>query len=412
MYKNLMISVDELWLKGKNRPLYFKAVMKHIDAVVKTYHQHPFTHKNDSQRLGYSSDFEFSKETIDALACIPGVSVISPVRIVKRSNNGDAEIEEIINEAIKECDFFNDVSKSFRATVRRLDKKFPIESTELERRVGKRILDFYPNAKAFLKKPEIILDIRIMHDKVSISSKSIKGIGGLPFDTSGHAVTLLSGGFDSPVASFMMSKRGMKQSFVFFHAYPFVGHEVVEKIKNLTSVLSKFQKHCHLYIVPFGDIQNEIAKNCREEYRTLLFRKFMVETANLICERISADALITGDSLGQVSSQTLMNMTLVDKSSKRLIFRPLVGFNKLEVLNLALKIGTHDISIIPHDDACSLFAPANPVTNANENYWDKFNSELNLTDLLNKAIDTAEVYSVNLKGELYKKDFFSFDSKR
>jgi thiamine biosynthesis protein ThiI len=174
--------------------------------------------------------------------------------------------------------------------------------------------------------------------------------------------------------------------------------------------LATFKRQSHLYIIPFGDIQNAIAKSCHEEYRTILFRKYMILTANLLCDRIGANAIITGDSLGQVSSQTLTNLSLMDKASDKIILRPLVGFNKLEVIRLAEKIGTHDISVIPHDDACALFAPENPVTNANITYWKEHESENDLTDLLNKAIDTAGVYSVNAIGELFKKEYFSFDS--
>lgn len=411
MYHDLMISVDELWLKGRNRPLYFRALMKHIDQVIKLYHHKKVYSKNDAQRLSYHSDGQpFTMETIQALLKVPGISVISPVRIVERTDDIEADLKKVFEEAVEESSFINENGKTFRVSVKRNDQAYPISSVEVEQRLGKILLDTYPNARAHLKRPEVIIDIRILYKKFSICSQSYRGIGGLPWDTSGHAITMLSGGFDSPVASFMMSKRGMKQSFVFFYAYPFVGEEVVSKIINLTKVLAQYQRQCHLYIVPFGDIQNVISKSCREEYRTLLFRRYMVEAANLICERTGAEAIITGDSLGQVSSQTLTNMTLIDKNSKKLIIRPLVGFNKLEVLKLAETIGTHDISIIPHDDACALFAPQHPVTNASGNYLDLINQELNLETLLNKAIDSAEVYSVNLRGELFKKEFFSFDS--
>lgn len=411
MYNNVMISVDELWLKGRNRPLYFKSLIKHIDAVIKAYHGHRFSSKNDSQRLNYFSEVPFMMETIEAILNIPGISVVAPVKILERTESDENDLKALCEIVKEECKFFETESKTFRATVKRIDKSFFKESGEVERAIGATVLITYDGkAKAKLTKPDINIDVRIMPKRISISTRSYKGIGGLPWNTSGHGLTMLSGGFDSPVASFMMSKRGMKQSFVFFYAYPFVGAEVAEKIKSLTKTLSKFQKNGHLYIVPFGDVQNIISKSCYEEYRTIFFRKYMIEAANLICDRIGAEAIITGDSLGQVSSQTLTNMTMIDKSSRRIILRPLVGFNKLEVLNIAAKIGTHDISIIPHDDACALFAPENPVTNANENYWKEYSDANDLTNELNKAIDSAEVYSVNVKGELFKKEFFSFDS--
>lgn len=410
MYNDLMISVDELWLKGRNRPLYFKALIKHVNQVLKLNHRQTFSMKNDSQRLTFSSDVGFSDETIFALTKIPGISLISPVRFVKRTENDIETLDNLSKALIDECHFFQQYSEPFRVVVKRNDKRFTISSMDVERRLGKDLLDYYPNARAHLKDFRLLIDVRVLPEKISICTRKYPGIGGLPWGSSGTAVTMLSGGFDSPVASFMMAKRGLRQSFVFFHAYPFVGDEVVDKIKKLTQVLATYQRQSHLYIIPFGDIQNAIAKSCHEEYRTILFRKYMILATNLLCDRIGAQAIITGDSLGQVSSQTLTNLSLIDKTSDKIILRPLVGFNKLEVIRLAEKIGTHDISVIPHDDACALFAPENPVTNANITYWREHEAANDLTELLNKAIDTAGVYSVNALGELYKKDYFSFDS--
>jgi thiamine biosynthesis protein ThiI len=404
MYSDLMISVDELWLKGRNRPLYFQAIVKHIGMAIKAHHHHRFHFKNNSQRLLYSSDVPFEMEVIDTLKKIPGIASIAPSRIV------ELDLEKLYENVIEELRPYIGLAKTFRANVKRIDKRFPVDSMTIAKEVGHRVLTAYPLFKVELNSPEIVLDIRILNNKISLSSQTIKGIGGLPWGTSGHGLTLLSGGFDSPVASFLMAKRGLRQSFVFFHAYPFVGNEVVIKIKKLMKVLAGFQRQTHLYIIPFGDIQKNIAQNCHEEYRTIFFRRYMVEAANLLCEKIKAEALVTGDSLGQVSSQTIGNLSLIDKSSERIIFRPLAGYNKLEVLKLAEKIGTHDISIIPHDDACALFAPLNPVIEPSKTYWDSYGKNTDHIPLLISAIDNAEIYSINLQGDFFKKEQFSFDS--
>ena len=408
MYNNIVISIDELWLKGRNRHLYLKAAIGHINAIIKSYHSGSFTQKILSQRIVYTSVIPFAEELLDALAKVPGLASISPCRIIKRKDAQDLEnvYEEVLNELI----FLKIESKTFRATVRKNDKSIIMTSTEIGREIGHRVLVEYPLSKVDIKNPEVIVDVRILDNEVSISSRTIKGIGGLPWGSTGNAVTMLSGGFDSPVASFMLMKRGIRQSFVFFYAHPFVGHEVLDKIKSLSSVLGKYQKQSHLYIIPFGNIQNLIAKNCKEEYRTIFFRRFMVEITNLLCDRINAEAIITGDSVGQVSSQTVGNLFLIDKSSRRLIMRPLIGFNKQEVLNLGAAIGTHDISKLPHDDACSLFASKNPIIKPNQDYWNNWVSEIELINELNKALDNMENYSINLKGELFKKNYFSFDS--
>ena len=408
MYNNLVISVDELWLKGRNQHLYLKSAINHINSVLKNYHPTKFSQKILSQRILYYSTTPFTDETFEALKKVPGLSSISPCKIIRRSK--DQDLENIYDEVLKEVLFFKTESKSFRATVKKNDKSILLTSTEISREIGHRVLITYPLSKVDIKNPEIIIDVRIMDNEVSISSRTIKGLGGLPWGSTGSAVTMLSGGFDSPIASYMLMKRGIKQSFVFFYAYPFVGHEVLDKIKNLATILGKYQKQSHLYIVPFGNIQNLIAKNCKEEYRTIFFRKFMIEVTNLLCERINAEAIVTGDSVGQVASQTVGNLFLIDKSSRRLIMRPLIAFNKQEVLDLGKQIGTYDISILPHDDACSLFASKNPIIKPNQEYWNNWESSPELVHEINGAINNAEIYSINLKGELYKKEHFSFDS--
>lgn len=407
MASSLVISIDELWLKGRNQRHYFKAAMDHINAVIKNNHADKYTQKVQSQRLYYTSETAFSDELIKALTFVPGLAYISPCTVLDRAPGID--IENIYQEILKELSFLENSNKTFRSNVKRNDKNYPLSSVELQKEIGHRIIVKYPNATVELFKPELIVELRLFATYATISTKSYKGIGGLPWGSTGHAVSLLSGGFDSPVASYLMTKRGIKQDYVFFHAYPFVGREVLTKIKGLASSLAKFQRQAHLYVVPFGDIQNLISKNCKEEYRTLFFRRYMIEIANLLAERIGASALVTGDCVGQVSSQTLANLHLMDKASERIILRPLIGYNKMEIMHLAAIIGTHDISIIPHDDACSLFASKNPIITPNQQYWDLQSAEFNMAAELNKALDNVESYSVNILGELYKKDYFSFD---
>lgn len=408
MYNNFVISIDELWLKGRNRHLYLRAALKHINDVIKAYHPAQYKEKMLSQRFFYSSETPFSMKVIEAVLKIPGLASASPCRIVRRNPNQD--FENVYAEIVKEVSFFSTESKTFRATVRKNDKSVSMSSPEIAREIGHRILEAYPLSKVDVKTPEVVVDVRILDNEVSISSLTIKGLGGLPWGSTGSAVTMLSGGFDSPVASFMMMKRGIKQSFVFFYAHPFVGPEVLEKIKSLSSVLAQYQRRSHLYIIPFGNVQNLIAKNCKEEYRTMFFRRFMVEITNKLCDLIKADAIVTGDSVGQVSSQTIGNLFLIDKSSKRFIMRPLMGFNKQEVMDLGEVIGTHPVSILPHDDACSLFASKNPIINPSADYWNNWEANSELMAELENSLNNAETYSINLKGELFKKDYFSFDS--
>lgn len=412
MYSELVISVDELWLKGKNRKDYLKKLMNHIQSVIRLNHPEHFICKILSQRLFYSSHLSFAQDTVDALLRIPGIASISPSTTLKRLP--DEKLDNLYEEILKQLSHLTESQKTFRASVRRIDQSYSKTSVDIEKKIGHFVLIQYPLAKVDLKKPEILIDVRIHPKAISLSMITWKGVGGLPAGSTGFALTMISGGFDSPVASYMMAKRGVRQGFVFFHAYPFVGREVLSKIKKLVSNLAHFQNNSHFYIIPFGDIQQFIAEHAKAEYRTLFFRRYMLECTSNLCLKAHAQALITGDSLAQVSSQSLKNMQLLDRSIEPLIFRPLIGLNKLEIINTAKMINTYDISAIPHDDACSLFSSDKPIINPRKDYWDNWlkDPELQLafSDKISTAIQNLESFSVNPKGEFFKKDFFSFDS--
>ena len=246
-----------------------------------------------------------------------------------------------------------------------------------------------------------MLEVKVMNEEIYLSWEKIPCIGGLPVGTSGHGVTLLSGGIDSPVASYLMARRGMRQTFAFFWAYPYVGEEVKEKILELGKLLSRFQDGLNIHVLPYGDIQNYLAKHCREEYRTLFFRKYMMDTSTYLARRVKAGALVMGDALAQVSSQTLQNMAVLDRSCKSLVLRPLVGMNKLDIINYAKEIDTFDTSIIPHDDACSMFAPKHPIIKADPEYFKEFVEAHDMHGLIMDCIKKAEVYRYDVKG-VYK----------
>jgi tRNA uracil 4-sulfurtransferase len=397
MYDILVIIVDELWLKGKNRPMYFKAIRRHIRDLLKAYHDAPFMATQEAQRFIARSDTPFSEETFQALLRVPGVHSVAPAQCIPPS------YDAILPAAIAELNTLDKLPNTFKVVTKRSFKGFPKTSMEVSEQIGGDILAAFPQLKAEMRTPEMVVEIRINQNNIFVSCRRMIGMGGLPFGTSGHLISLLSGGFDSPVASYLMSKRGCRLTFVFFYAYPFVGDEVKEKLVEIAKVLGLYQRHSRLYVVPFGDVQNLISKNCRTEYRTLLFRKAMVECANMLAKKIRADALLTGDALSQVSSQTIGNIRALDSFSARPVFRPLVGYNKIEIIDLAKKIGTHDISVIPHDDACSLFAPKHPIIKPDMVYIKKYHDELNLEESFQKCLEESEVLDISVKGEIIEK---------
>ena len=309
MYKNIIINIDELWLKGKNRKYYFQTLKDHVQMVLRAYAgEEKVSLRNEQQRLVAKMDVGFCDEAIDALTKIPGIANIQPAITVAQDKELilPAIIEKLNNELNK------DRITTFKVKAKRIDKSFPHNSMDLSRELGHLLLKEFSCLKVDVRNPEIMIDIKVLQDKILISTEKYTATGGLPVCTSGHVITMISGGFDSPVASFMMSKRGCRQDFIFFYSYPYVGEEVKEKIIKICEVLSKYQRGCKLYVVPFGDVQNQIAEDCNEEYRTILFRRYMVATANYLADRVKASAILTGDALGQVSSQTMKNMTVVD----------------------------------------------------------------------------------------------------
>ena len=388
MYQHLLINVDELWLKGKNRPAYFSALGSHIREVANACGPKRYTLKRENQRFVVISEEGCSKDLLDGLSGIPGIYSLIPCRQVSCDFSALAEM------AVKDIEerVGNKNGRTFKVCCRRIDKQFPHNSMEVARQVGGEVLRLAPGLKVDVTNPDITVDIRILPGKAYLSTSVAYGLGGLPLGMSGHLVTLISGGFDSPVASYMMSRRGCRQSFVFFHSYPFVEEEIMDKILAIFQALAKYQLNPLLYRIPFGNLQQKIVEKCEPAYRTLLFRHYMLWGGSLLGKRVGADALLTGDCLSQVSSQTIGNICLLNKSPFLPVFRPLLGFNKSEIISWARKVGTHDLSLLPQDDACSLLSPKHPVLVPKEDYWESFLKHNNFERELVDAVDSADVY--------------------
>ena len=393
-YQTLLLSVDEVWLKGKNRKPLLNILKQSTYAVVRAFHSSDFSLKLEGPKFVLRSEEGFSQEVIERLAKVPGLYQISLCRELP------SDFDAILPAVLEEIEQLPELPKSFRVVTRRTEKGFPMGSMEVSRKVGHLIRRHHYGLPVDMTDPELTVDIRITNERIYVYTKNVKGVGGLPVGTSGHLITLLSGGFDSPVASFLMSRRGCDQTLIFFHAYPFVGDEVKEKILELSQVLSQYQRRGVLFVIPFGEIQTMISEKCRESYRTLFFRRYMLETAQLLGRKINAKGLVTGDALGQVSSQTIENMAAVEKGLDLPVLRPLVGAGKREIIDWARQIGTHDISVRPHDDACSMLAPKNPVIRASMNYWQSFLQRQDFAGLLNEAIQEAEVFIFRKDGEI------------
>lgn len=312
------------------------------------------------------------------------------------AKRGESEIESIKKEALEilKAKKF----KSFKIAAKRSDKKFPLTSQEINERVGEYILERFKIKDSKLKiqvdleNPDITLFIEVVGKQTFFYTEKVSGPGGLPVTTGGKAVALLSGGIDSPVASYFLMKRGVKIIFVHFHAYPYTKKASITKAKKIVQVFQEYQQGgAKLYLVPFGEIQKEIVLKAPAKLRIIFYRRAMIKLAERIAKKEKAQALVTGESVGQVASQTLENIKVIDEAVKLPIFRPLIGFDKEEIIQKAKEIGTFDLSILPAEDCCSRFLPKHPETRAKLKEVQQIEKKVPLKTLIEKALFQTKI---------------------
>jgi thiamine biosynthesis protein ThiI len=292
----------------------------------------------------------------------------------------------ILISSLKQDEDFGKVrDKTFRISTKRGDKNFPLDSQEVNKRIGALILKKLKK-KVKLENPDINLFVEITSKKTFLYCEKIQGLGGMPVGTNGRALVLLSGGIDSPVAAYFALKRGVEVDFLHFHSFPFTGKESLEKVKLLTKILEKFQTKSQIFFSPFAEIQKEIMTKTEPKLRVVLYRRMMMRIAEKLAEKENYSALITGDSIGQVASQTLENIQAIEEAIVLPILRPLIGFDKEEIIIIARKIGTYETSILPHDDCCTRFVPKHPETKAKISEVKLAEKSLNIAKMLRASI--------------------------
>ena len=279
---------------------------------------------------------------------------------------------------------------SFRITANRADKRFPVKSDGINRDLGA-FVENLSGARVDLSNPELEIFIDVQQNEILVYFDEVRALGGLPVGTSGPVAAMLSGGIDSPVAAWNMMKRGCHAHFVHFHSYPLVDDSSMEKAADLAQMLTRYQYHSGLSLVPLAEIQKQIIVSTPPAYRIILYRRFMVRITEILARRMGAKAIVTGESCGQVSSQTLENIVAVDQVAGIPILRPLIGSNKEEIINVARELGTFPVSIQPDQDCCTLFVPKHPVTRAEPEIVAKLESTLPVDELVQQAVDNTQV---------------------
>jgi len=363
----------EIGTKGKNRRFFEKRLLSNLKEF--------FPKGKVSIPRGRVVLLTGDENVAEKLKKIPGIAYFF---FAEKISSEKKEIEKKIVSLAKKKEFEN-----FRVTVKRSDKSFPLSSQELSAFLGRKIIE-EKGKKVNLFSPEINFFVEINSRETYIYLEKIKGLGGLPVGTGGKVVSLLSGGIDSPVSSFFASKRGVKNIFVHFHAYPSTSKQSIEKTERIVKVLSGFQGDSVLYLVPFNNIQKEIMLNTRESVRVLLYRRLMMKIGERIARKESAKAMVSGESLGQVASQTIENIAVTSDAVNIPVFRPLIGFDKEEIIRKAKEIGTYEISILPEEDCCVRFVPKHPETKGKVSEIKEEENSLQVEELIEDALSKTE----------------------
>lgn len=353
--EGLIIHYGELALKGGNRDFFESVLIKNIKSVLD---------KRDfvSLKKFYGRLFVVLKKSADtdrvksALLHVFGIENFAFVHETKQ------DLKLICKDVFDEIKNYK--FKTFVVRVNRANKSLPFTSIEFEREIGAYLLENGISARVNLKNPEFTVHVEIFDDKAFFYFDKMFGLGGMPVGTSGKIVSLLSSGFDSPVAAFKLIKRGAKCVFVHFHSYPNVTRASQDNVRDIVKILEKYQGKSKIYFVPFVDVQKEIMLKAPASLRVLLYRRYMIKIAEMVAKREKASALLTGESLAQVASQTLKNIRVTDDAAKLPIFRPLIGMDKKEIIDLSRQIGFYDICSRPYGDCCTLFTPKSPATSA------------------------------------------------
>ncbi len=391
MFTAFLIKYAEIAIKGKNRYLFEDALIHQMKIALKKC-EGKFLITKTQGRIFVEAEGDFDyEETVDALQHVFGIVGICPMIYVE-----DEGFERLCETVVNYVDqVYPDKNKTFKVHCRRARKNYPKESMEINADLGEVLLNAYPELSVDVHEPEILLNVEI-REKIYIYSEIIPGPGGMPVGTGGKAMLLLSGGIDSPVAGYMIAKRGVKIDAVYFHAPPYTSERAKQKVVDLARIVSKYTGPIYLHVINFTDIQLYIYEKCPHEELTIIMRRYMMRIAEHIAKETGCLGLITGESLGQVASQTMGSLVATNEVCELPVYRPLIGFDKEEIVTVSKKIDTFETSILPFEDCCTIFVAKHPVTKPNLNIIRKHEHNLDekIEELVKTALETDELIIV------------------
>ena len=380
-YKMFLIKYAEIGTKGKNRYVFEEIMCKRMRARLKPLGKFEVRREYGRIFVEAFSDYDY-EDVMKVLTTIFGIVGVCPVKVV----------EELSYEAISKAvvahvaEEYNDKHFTFKVNARRNNKTFPKTSMELNCDLGADLLDAYPDMTVDIHKPDVFINVEV-RNVTYIYSQIIPGPGGLPVGTNGKGMTLLSGGIDSPVAAYMIAKRGVEIEAVYFHAPPFTSEQARTKVIDLAKIVSKYSGVIKLHVVPFTDVQLAIYDNCPHDELTIIMKRIMYQIAQEIALKEDCQCLITGESIGQVASQTMQSLAATNEVCTMPVYRPLIGFDKQEIVTISEKIDAYETSILPYEDCCTIFVAKHPVTKPNLKAIKR--SELKLREKIDELVQTA-----------------------
>ncbi len=378
MRELLLVRYGEIFLKGQNRPVFMRALVKRIKRAVQDLGATVYL--NDSRI--FVTDYSDQDEAIRKVTKVFGVHSVCPAIEMPKE-----DFDAVAAQAVS---MMADLRGTFKVTARRSDKRYPLDSPAINGQIGHRILVANKNLSVDVKNPDHVMNVEI-RDHAYLYVKVVPAVGGMPVGTNGRATLLLSGGIDSPVAGWMIAKRGVHINAVHFHSYPYTSDRAKEKVLDLARILSESCCGIRVHVVPFTKIQMEIHEKCPDEYTTLIMRRFMMRIAERVAISEKSEALITGESIGQVASQTMTALGTTDMVVNMPVFRPVIGFDKTEIIAIAEKIGTMETSSLPYEDCCTVFTPRHPATHPHLDIIEEAEAKLDMEALIQEAMDGIEI---------------------
>lgn len=387
MYKAFLIKYAEIAIKGKNRYIFEDALVAQIKYQLKNV-EGKFRIVKEMGRIFIYTEGEFDyDETIEALKRVFGIFSICPAVVLE--DEGFEKLSQEVTEYVKKL--YGEKALTFKVNTRRNKKTYPMQSMEISSALGGAILDACPNMKVDVHNPDVFVNVEI-RNKIYLYSENIPGPGGMPLGTNGRAMLLLSGGIDSPVAGYMIAKRGVTLDAVYFHAPPYTSERAKQKVVDLAKLVAKYSGPIRLHVVNFTDIQLYIYDKCPHEELTIIMRRYMMKIAEEFAKKDGCLGLITGESIGQVASQTIHSLAATNDVCTMPVFRPVIGFDKQEIVDVALKINTYETSILPYEDCCTIFVAKHPVTKPNLQIIKRSEEKLQekIDEMMKEAVETAE----------------------